>query len=180
MAEWREPVVCQSLCRFRFTKEGPTPQEWLQRSWLDTSTAEKVGWRPVTQMGPRGPEMVWACPNCALELGVVAKLSVGFRAALDVLARHEGVMSSVDFSETHWPDRSTFGRGWNLPVTYLMGRLAARGLIRPVFIPKTNKKGKKLATLRLQGYRITHAGQQALTNGCYDVPRARGKNDQAR
>jgi hypothetical protein len=155
------------LARCPYIKEnGDGGQAWVQRCFLSSNEAQVVGWRQVRQVGPQGPELVWACPECALALGVVAKLvEDGYEAALVILLRHGGIMSTRDFSLERWPDMSTGGKGWNMAATGLLGRLVKLALVECVFARKTKAKRR-----RLQGYRITRAGQLALQAGRYDVP----------
>lgn len=177
-------VVCGAICPYRAEKEVGQP--WVQRSFFTAGDAERVGWRLVSQLGPQGPQIVWACPECALELGVIAKLELGYRSALVILDSHGGIMSTLAFSETRWPKRSTMGKGWNMAATGLLGRLAKLALIEREKEPMRDAGGKlkknKAGRLRerVQGYRITRAGQQALKVGRYDVPKEVQKERAAR
>lgn len=173
-------VVCGAICPCRAEKEVGQP--WVQRSFFTASDAERVGWRLVSQLGPRGPQVVWACPECALELGVIATLEGGYRSALTILETHDGIMSTLAFSETRWPERATVGKGWNRAATGLLGQLVKLALAECVYAPKLDSKGKIKRPIikRLQGYSITYAGRKALRDGRYDVPKEVQKERAAR
>jgi hypothetical protein len=161
-------VVCGAICPYR--TENEVGQPWVQRSFMTADFAKKIGWRLVIYLSPQGTQVVWACPECALELGVIAKLEGGYRSALTILDNHGGVMSTRTFSETRWPERPTIGRGWNMGITYLMGRLAKRRLVDRMYGPKRDKDGGRVVGQQFIGYKISRAGQQALKYARYDVP----------
>lgn len=173
-------VVCGAICPYRAEKEVGQP--WVQRSFFTAGDAQRVGWRLVSQLGPQGPQVVWACPECALELGVIARLEGGYRSALTILETHDGIMSTLAFSETRWPERAMVGKGWNMAATGLLGRLVKLALVECVYAPKLDRKGtiKRSIIKRLQGYSITYAGRNALQDGRYDVPKEVQKERAAR
>lgn len=184
MTLFRVPDGCGAFC---WLKKLDDERQMIMPIYEEGERADE-GWRKVPQdhekaglFRPDTHGNIWACPKCALSLGLVAVLTPGFRRALEVLHDKKGVMLPSELAERLWPaspfwhvsykcgqQGATRGSALWRSAGGLLGKLVKRGLAQVVY----KKEG---SGVRLRGYEITSSGDLALLRGYYDVPQAMRK-----